>query len=62
MPEKLLSYKEVSERLGLAPVTLRRWVSTGVIGYVKLGRAVRFRPDEIDAWIKEHEVSARIRA
>jgi excisionase family DNA binding protein len=49
--ERLLRYEEVAKRLGVAEITLRRWVSNEQIPYTKLGRAVRFRQSDIDAWI-----------
>ena len=43
MPPKLLGYKEVAERLGVALHTLRCWKMEGRLpGVVKLGRLVKF--------------------
>ncbi len=50
---KLLNYQEASERLGLAPQTLRTWVSQGRIPFLKLGRAVRFSPEMLEKIMTE---------
>lgn len=50
---KLLNYQEAAERLGLAPQTLRTWVSQGRIPFLKLGRAVRFSPEMLEKIMTE---------
>lgn len=47
----LMTVKEVAEYLGLAEGTIYQKVSKGQIPYVKLGRNVRFRKDDIDEWV-----------
>ncbi len=48
----LLTYKEATEILAVKPQTLRQWVSTKRIPYVKIGSAVRFRPDQLEEFIR----------
>ncbi len=51
--EKLMTVKEVSELLNLKPSTIRKWVHTGFIPHVKLGkRSVRFQASIIEEWVK----------
>lgn len=45
---RLLSRFEVCEIFGIHERTLLRWEQRGLIGVVRVGRTVRFRPDEID--------------
>lgn len=58
--EQLLSPQEVSEITGLSPGTLALWRSTGRVDlpYCKLGRSVRYRRDDLEAFLensrKEH--------
>ena len=46
--EKLLGINEVSEILNIKKSTLRSWVFKREIPCVRLGRAVRFRPEIIE--------------
>jgi predicted DNA-binding transcriptional regulator AlpA len=52
MTETLLTTPTVAELTGLSQVTLRRWRSTGSgPRFVRLGRAVRYRPDDITDFV-----------
>jgi len=54
--ERLLKQSEVAERLGTSERFLEvRRVTGGGPPYVKVGRAVRYRPAAVDAWIEERE-------
>lgn len=55
--EPLLTEKEVSNRLRLAEQTLRNWRFNGTgPAYIKLGRAVRYRQEDIESYAKEATV------
>lgn len=56
-PVPLLTINELAAELGLAKATLREWCWQKRIPYVKLGRAVRFRREEIEAWLRAHAVA-----
>jgi excisionase family DNA binding protein len=60
----LLNYAETSQLLGVKVNTLYAWVSRRVIPFVRLSpRVVRFRREEIEAWMDErsvHPVSSRV--
>lgn len=50
----LLNETQAAEYLGLSVRTLQAWrVRGGGPVFVKLGRAVRYRPDDLNAWINE---------
>jgi len=51
--EKLLNEFEVSRIVGLSVASVRRWrlLRQGP-RYLKIGAAVRYRPEDISAWIK----------
>ena len=58
--ERLLTAREVAEFLGFAPATVLDWFEAGRLPGFKLnGRAVRFRPSEIEAWLEEQRAGAR---
>ena len=50
--QPLLTYNEAADILAVKPQTLRQWASTKRIPYVKIGSAVRFRPDQLEEFIR----------
>lgn len=51
---KLLNTEAVAQLTGLASVTLRRWRISGEgPRFVRLGRAVRYRPGDIAQFVEE---------
>ena len=57
--EELLDTAKVAKLLGVQPSTIRKWVHYGFIPHVKLSRAVRFHPKEIEKWINERKRAGR---
>ena len=58
--DRLITYRQAAERLGMPVGTLYSLVSTRRIPHVRLGRRlVRFRRRELEAWVDEHRVDAR---
>jgi len=55
MAEQLLTAREVAHLLNVEILTVYRWVKNKKIPYVRLARNLRFRPADIDEWIKENE-------
>jgi len=52
---RMLTYKQAAEYLGLKKGTLYSMVHRGRIPHLRLGRRlVRFRKEELDAWLDEH--------
>lgn len=56
---RLLTVLEAAARLGLRPATIRSWIWTRKIDYVKLGRSVRLREDTIEEIITNSTIPAR---
>ena len=56
---KLLTIGEASEYLGISKLTLYGWVSARKLGFVKVGRLVKFKQEHLDRWIDQHTVKAR---
>jgi excisionase family DNA binding protein len=51
--EPLATAREVAAILGVSPSTVLDWFEAGKLPGFKLGgRAVRFRPSEIEAWLE----------
>jgi excisionase family DNA binding protein len=51
--EKLLTLEEAAEVLKVSPQTVRTWVAVGKIRAVKLGKLVRVRPADLEAFIHD---------
>ena len=56
---KLLTMNEASEYLGISKLTLYGWVSERKLGFIKVGRLVKFKQEHLDRWIEQHTVKAR---
>lgn len=52
MTQKLWKAAEAAERIGCSPTQLLRWARDGIVPCVKLGRAVRFDPNQVEEFIK----------
>ena len=49
--ERLMTIQEVAEYLQCSVSTLRRWVRRGKVPHYRMGKMVRFRRSELDAWL-----------
>jgi excisionase family DNA binding protein len=56
--DTLLTLVEVAERLNTTPRHVRRLVFERRIAYRKLGRYVRFHPDDVAEYVAAHRVEA----
>ena len=50
--KQLLDTKEAAEYLGISKNTLYEWIIQGKVPYIKVGRLVKFRKEDIEAWLK----------
>jgi excisionase family DNA binding protein len=55
----LLDVPEAAALLGLKPWTLRQWISQRRIAFIKVGRLVKFRYADIEAFIERNRQEAR---
>jgi excisionase family DNA binding protein len=68
MMDKLLTMEEAAERLRTTPRHVRRLVFERRIAYRKVGRFVRFHPDDLAEYLAAHRIevgqstSVRLRA
>ena len=58
--ERLMTAKQVSELIEVKPSTIYQWVHTGLIPYVKIGKCVRFKKDELFRWIDKNHRRERV--
>lgn len=60
MGERLLTRREVSERLALSPVTLYRLARTGELPVVRVGRrGLRYQESTVDRFVRERVANGR---
>ena len=52
--KQYLDIAALAERLGIKRSTLYAWAEQGTIPHLKLGRLLRFDPDEIEVWLQSH--------
>jgi len=57
-PQQLLTPDDLAALLGVPRPLVIKKASQGKIPAIKLGKAWRFRPSTIDAWLREQEVGA----
>ncbi len=56
----LLDNEGAAEFLGVSPTTLPRWRWSGVgPAYLKVGRAIRYRRSDLEAWLAGRCVATR---
>ena len=55
----LLTVKELSEKLKVAPKTLNEWAAKRYIPSVKMGACIRFDEEEIEKWQKRCSRNAK---
>jgi excisionase family DNA binding protein len=58
-PFKLLDSLEAANALGIGKRTLQEKVAAREIGCIKIGRAIRFHPDDLAAFIERNRVKAQ---
>lgn len=63
MTDELLDTDAMASYIGLSPVTLRKWRMTGDgPRFLRLGRAVRYRKKELDAFLAGREYATTTEA
>ena len=55
---RLLTTAEFADALGLSPKTVRQWTWKRSVPFVRVGRAIRFRPETVAEIISRGEVPA----
>jgi excisionase family DNA binding protein len=55
---RLLTVEEFAAALGLSPKTVRQWTWMRRVPFVRVGRAIRFRPETVDEIVNRGSVPA----
>lgn len=56
---RLLTNDEFAAALGLSPKTTRQWTWMRKVPFVRVGRAIRFRPETVDEILNRGTVPAQ---
>ena len=56
--DNLIDVETTAEVLGVAPKTVRKWISVRYIPFVKIGRRVMFRPKSLELWLNRKEIKS----
>ena len=56
-PSSLVTSAEAADRLGCSERMVRKLVQTRQVPFVRVGRLVRFRPEDLDRYIEAHTVT-----
>lgn len=51
----LLNRQEAAKSLRISERTLFNWTKMGLLPHVRCGRAIRYRPETLDNFAKDHE-------
>lgn len=62
MAGDLLTVPEAADFLGVKAVTVRAWVLNRRIPYVKLGKCVRLRRTDLEKYVADRVVPAKVRS
>ncbi len=55
--EKWLSVEEIADHLKISKETVYRWLEKGRIPAHRVGKQWRFKPSEVDEWVKSGNAS-----
>jgi len=58
----MIGIKEAKRRLNISDSTIRRWIKDGVIPHYKLGGRLKFKEEDIDAYIAANLVKTKSEA
>lgn len=58
MPDPLVKVEDVAKRLGVNPIYVYKLVESGDIRYTRLGRRLKFRPEDVEDYISRNTFAA----
>jgi excisionase family DNA binding protein len=57
-PSPLITSSDAADRHGCSERMIRKLVRTRQVPFMRVGRLVRFRPEELDRYVETHSVAA----
>jgi len=58
---KLLTPEELSHILHVKVSTIYQWTHMGIIPFIKIGKLIRFKEEDIKEWIDKREIKDKNR-
>jgi len=55
-PPPLLDISQAAEQLNVTPRFIRRLIAQRRIDYLKIGKFIRFHPDDLNNWIEHQRI------
>jgi excisionase family DNA binding protein len=55
----LLTIPQVAQKLQVAEVTVRSWITKGEITFIKVGKGVRIKEEWLAGWLERRTVKAK---
>lgn len=55
---RYLTLEQAAEELGVTAQTVRLWIDDGAFPGYQLGKVIRVRRDEVEAWVERNRVEA----
>jgi excisionase family DNA binding protein len=55
-PQPLLDINQAAQRLNVTPRFIRRLTAQRRIDYLKIGKFIRFQPEDLDNWIENQRI------
>jgi excisionase family DNA binding protein len=56
--DDLLTVRDLAHHLGISKWTVYRFVRSGELPAVRVGESIRFRPEDVDAYLETRRVAA----
>lgn len=53
--DDLLKPEQVASRLGMSRIWVYKQAERGLIPFYRIGEAIRFKPEEIEAWLESRK-------
>lgn len=57
--EKLYTCEELADRYGVESVTVRRWIRSGELGAIQVGKGYRIPQSAVDAFEKQRSTTGK---
>jgi excisionase family DNA binding protein len=54
--EELLNPQQVAKILSVKPITVYKWVEKDLISCYRLGRCIRFKPEDVERFLEERRI------
>lgn len=61
MEDRLLKIEEVAKRMGVSRTWIYKKCRAGILPHFRIGRMIRFDPEDLEKWIQDHKVKGTLK-